>query len=490
MAPGCGWVEEEAQSARIYRRLHETAELHAEQRAGLYHDPDLQIARTWREVSGPNAAWANQYGGGFDQAMAFLDTSRAAAEHADNEREAARQHELERARQLAEAQMRVARLFKRFAVGLAVVLFLAVALTIWALLLRQQANLQAQEAQRQGAEASKQRQRAEEEEKTTKALELVQLVMGVDTPKVPEFISKLTEHRQRSDPFLREFYNDAEPKSLRKLHASLSLLPVDPGQVDYLYGRLLEADPKPELPATELPVIRDALVPYKDGLRDKLWAVVEKPGKGKESQRLRAAAALAKYDPVSARWGNVQVGPVVFLSNLQEKNVRVTENGFYKDGTNGDIPIVVDGAKCPHSLLTHPPVQSFASVSYDLDRPYTQFLTRVGIPALAADQGNPGSPLTFEILGNGKSIWKSAPLVTRGDFQDCAVSVLGLNQLELRVNCPGANAYAWAVWLEPRLTLAAVPDAVANDLLAVPAVQLDQWKDASFGQCVTNCWHR
>ena len=92
-----GWVEEEAQSARIYRRLHETAELHAEERAGLYHDPDLQIARSWREVSGPNFAWADQYGGGFDEAMAFLDTSREAAERAETQREAARQHELERA---------------------------------------------------------------------------------------------------------------------------------------------------------------------------------------------------------------------------------------------------------------------------------------------------------------------------------------------------------------------------------------------------------
>ena len=122
-----GWVEEEAQSARIYRRLHETADLHAEQRAGLYHDPDLQIARSWREVSGPNAAWADQYGGGFDEAMAFLDTSREAAERAETQREAARQHELERAGSSPAAQARVARLFKRFAAGLAVALCLAVA---------------------------------------------------------------------------------------------------------------------------------------------------------------------------------------------------------------------------------------------------------------------------------------------------------------------------------------------------------------------------
>ena len=35
---------------------------------------------------------------------------------------------------------------------------------------------------------------------------------------------------------------------------------------------------------------------------ERLWAVVEKPESGKESQRLRAAAALATYDPESPRW--------------------------------------------------------------------------------------------------------------------------------------------------------------------------------------------
>ena len=122
------WVEEEAQSARIYRRLHDTAGLHAEKRAGLYHDPDLQIALSWRQANSPNSAWASQYGGSFDEAMTFLDASRAAAERAEMEREAARQRELENARQLAQTQARVARLFKRFAVGLAVALCLMVRL--------------------------------------------------------------------------------------------------------------------------------------------------------------------------------------------------------------------------------------------------------------------------------------------------------------------------------------------------------------------------
>src|SRR5262249_54336562 len=52
--------------------------------------------------------------------------------------------------------------------------------------------------------------------------------------------------------------------------------------------------------------LRDALAPHKDGLLDRLWAAVEAPARGKEHQRLRAAAALAKYDPESEKWAKVQ----------------------------------------------------------------------------------------------------------------------------------------------------------------------------------------
>ncbi len=86
---------------------------------------------------------------------------------------------------------------------------------------------------------------------------------------------------------------------------------MDATQVDYLYGRLLDAEPQ------EVPVIRDALAPHKDDLLDKLWAVVETPEKGKESQRLRAAAALAKYDPESERWAKAK-RPVVQRSGSGE----------------------------------------------------------------------------------------------------------------------------------------------------------------------------
>ncbi len=139
-----------------------------------------------------------------------------------------------------------------------------------------------------------------EQQKATHAEGLVHRLLDADIAQVPGIVSEIEPNRQWADRLLRDENDKAAANSREKLHASLALLPVDPGQVDYLYGRLLGAAPN------EVPVIRDALAPHKDALLDKLWAVVETLEKGKESQRLRAAAALAKYDAESEKWATVQ----------------------------------------------------------------------------------------------------------------------------------------------------------------------------------------
>ena len=146
------------------------------------------------------------------------------------------------------------------------------------------------------------REQAEEQRKATQAAGLVQAVLNANTAQVPAIIGEMSGYRKWVDPLLREASDKAAAKSRQKLHASLALLPVDATQVAYLYGRLLQAA------SNEVPVIRDALAPHKDALLDKLWAVAEGPDKGKESQRLQAASALAKYDPESERWTKAQEG--------------------------------------------------------------------------------------------------------------------------------------------------------------------------------------
>ena len=74
--------------------------------------------------------------------------------------------------------------------------------------------------------------------------------------------------------------------------------------MDYLYDRLLDAEPQ------ETAVVVKGLSGNKGDLTERLWSVMEHPDKGHEDRRLRAAAALAAYDPQSQRWDGA-AGPVV-----------------------------------------------------------------------------------------------------------------------------------------------------------------------------------
>jgi formylglycine-generating enzyme required for sulfatase activity/WD40 repeat protein/energy-coupling factor transporter ATP-binding protein EcfA2 len=155
------WVDDEAQSARIFRRLSDTGQLWQDGKAGLYHDPDLQIAQSWREEADPNAAWAELYGGGFETAMGFLEKSHEVAEAAEVEREAARQRELKQAKELAEEQSlraeeqslraeeqkRAAGRLKVLLAGITVIMLGMAALAVWAVKQSQRAEAATEEAQ-------------------------------------------------------------------------------------------------------------------------------------------------------------------------------------------------------------------------------------------------------------------------------------------------------------------------------------------------------
>ena len=65
------WVNDEADSARIYIRLCETAQLHNRGEAGFYRDPDLKIALAWRDNNKPNANWGTRINDSFELAMLF-----------------------------------------------------------------------------------------------------------------------------------------------------------------------------------------------------------------------------------------------------------------------------------------------------------------------------------------------------------------------------------------------------------------------------------
>jgi WD40 repeat protein/Tfp pilus assembly protein PilF len=131
------WVDDEAQAVHVYRRLSESAELHRQGMAGLYHQPELGIALAWRESARPNQAWASRYHPGFDLAMKYLDVSQEAHLVDMRALEAARQRELDQARRLAESErhraeteVRSARRLRVLVLASSVVAVIAVAASI------------------------------------------------------------------------------------------------------------------------------------------------------------------------------------------------------------------------------------------------------------------------------------------------------------------------------------------------------------------------
>ena len=70
------WVDKEARSAKMYMRLAQTAVLYEKEKAGLWHNPDLQYALNWKEKNKPNRFWAQRYHPAFERAMSFLDNSK------------------------------------------------------------------------------------------------------------------------------------------------------------------------------------------------------------------------------------------------------------------------------------------------------------------------------------------------------------------------------------------------------------------------------
>ncbi|MEJ7645844.1 MAG: High-affnity carbon uptake protein Hat/HatR [Chryseolinea sp.] len=70
------WVEEEFESASMYKRLSEAAAMYQIGKTGLWRPPDLQLALNWQKKQNPTREWGQRYDEAFERSIVFLDTSR------------------------------------------------------------------------------------------------------------------------------------------------------------------------------------------------------------------------------------------------------------------------------------------------------------------------------------------------------------------------------------------------------------------------------
>jgi len=95
------WVEEEFESASMYKRLSEAASMYQIGKTGLWRPPDLQLALNWQKKQNPTRAWGQRYDEAFERAIVFLDTSRITYEAELKNQEMLQKRVLQRTRATA-----------------------------------------------------------------------------------------------------------------------------------------------------------------------------------------------------------------------------------------------------------------------------------------------------------------------------------------------------------------------------------------------------
>ena len=93
-----GWVDEEYESAGMYKRISEAAAMYQIGKTGLWRPPDLQLALNWQKKQKPTRTWAQRYDIAFERAVVFLDTSRITFEAELKNQEMLQRRRLRRAR--------------------------------------------------------------------------------------------------------------------------------------------------------------------------------------------------------------------------------------------------------------------------------------------------------------------------------------------------------------------------------------------------------
>lgn len=172
---------------------------------------------------------------------------------------------------------------------------------------------------------------------------------------------------------------------------------------------------------------------------------------------------IAKDEPKGS-WASQVAGRVQYLSDMNEVEVRTVEGRFGKQGNLGygagnSYRIRVQDKESPHGISMCPAAQDYCVAKYRLRGKAADFRAWValndsaGAPNQRPGEGKIPSPVVFVVVGDGKELWRSEPVDLARVVQECSVRVAGVKTLELRVECPGSNVNAQAVWIEPQVVM-------------------------------------
>ena len=210
------WVRDEAEAARIYRRLSDAAAAHRAGESGLLDDVTLAWVNRWQERYRPTRPWGVRYHPDYDVAMAYLEASRGERGREREERERQRRELLERERREREQaeryaadQRRAARRFRYVAAVLGVVFLGALGALVFAVI----AERRAESAQERVERARQKLQKSRNAARRIQSYEMAQAEV-----ELYELYAMTSNDREGEENRAWVFYNLGELNSRLERH--------------------------------------------------------------------------------------------------------------------------------------------------------------------------------------------------------------------------------------------------------------------------------
>ncbi|MCB9230762.1 MAG: hypothetical protein H6581_03825 [Bacteroidia bacterium] len=163
-----GWVEEEWESAEMYRRLDASRAYYQNGEGDFLRGPALEIALDWQNSQNPTQEWASQYGGDFPAVINFLISSlrnRQEEEERENERIHLEQHHRQQKEKL--------RRNKRSLVLMAIMIGISILLAIYSFKMYRHSHAQAEIAKQNEMEANAQKREVEKQKEAVMAQKVI-----------------------------------------------------------------------------------------------------------------------------------------------------------------------------------------------------------------------------------------------------------------------------------------------------------------------------
>ena len=190
------WVEEEFESATMYKRLSEASAMYQIGKTGLWRPPDLQLALNWQRKQNPTREWGQRYDEAFERAVVFLDTSRITYEAELKNQEMMQKRVLQRTRTTA--------------IILGIAFIIAIIFFVFAYLQKLQADADRIRADESRIYAEEQSQIAKENQLRAEAQERIVREQNVELKSAYDEINRTTKQLEAALYQARIARRDAE----------------------------------------------------------------------------------------------------------------------------------------------------------------------------------------------------------------------------------------------------------------------------------------